>query len=53
MVSSITPTVIKILVPPKNWATAKLMFHFCAMMVGSTAIKARKTAPAKVIRLIA
>ena len=44
---------INMLVPPKNCATSYGMFIALRRMIGMTAIKVKKIAPASVMRLIA
>ncbi len=52
MVSIVTPTAIKILVPPKNWVTWYGMPRHWPSSIGMRAMITRNEAPAKVMRLI-
>ena len=52
MVSSITPTMISKLVPPKKLETMKSIRNLLVSNMGKTAIQVRKKAPAKVRRVI-
>ena len=52
MVSIVTPTAIKMLVPPKNWDTWKGMVNHWPSSIGMRAMITRNIAPANVILLI-